>query len=398
MSRSDTLYGGGQIFDGQSLHSGVVARFSGNRLVGLSPSDKPRADDNYIDLAGDILSPGFVDLQVNGGDGIMLNEAATVAGLRRIATAHRRLGSVQILPTLITDTPEKTTQTVRAAIDAIRAGVPGIAGLHLEGPHLSQRRKGAHDGALIRPMTPDDLSLLTEAAAALPVLMVTLAPENVELEQVRALAKAGVVLSLGHTDASFEQASDYVAAGVSCVTHLFNAMSQMHSRAPGLVGAALTLPQLSAGIIADGVHVHPATLRAAWTAKAAQANQARRGGPSSTGKFFLVSDAMAPAGTDITRFELAGREIQRSDSRLTLADGTLAGADLDLVTAVRFLVKSCDLPLDQALAAAITTPRQVIGQWSQNSTALGLDAQDFIRMRNDLSSARPLQNSSLRDS
>lgn len=382
MSETDTLYAGGAIFDGQTLHRDLVARFSAGRLTSVSQADRAAGGETCVDLAGDILSPGYLDLQVNGGDGIMLNEAPSCAGLQRIAAAHRGLGAVQILPTLITDTPEKTAQIIAAVVEARAAGLPGIAGLHLEGPHLSQSRKGAHDGALIRPMTENDLEQLVAAAALLPALMVTLAPENVTLAQVRTLREAGVLLSLGHTDASFELAMDYAEAGVSCVTHLFNAMSQMGNRAPGLVGAALSSPELCAGVIADGIHVHPATLRAAWAAKQAL--------PGTTGQIYLVSDAMAPAGSDITSFRLEGRQISRSHGRLTLADGTLAGADLDLTTALRVLVERCDIPLQQALTAAVTTPRQLIGHWAPGRTALGMAETEFIRIQSDLSAAQPV--------
>lgn len=382
MSHTDTLYGGGAVFDGQTLHRGVVARFTAGRLTSLSHTDHAAKGETFIDLAGDILSPGYLDLQVNGGDGIMLNEAPTCAGLQRIAAAHRGLGAVQILPTLITDTPEKTAKTIAAVVEARAAGIPGIVGLHLEGPHLSQHRKGAHDATLIRPMTRAGLDQLIAAAALLPVLMVTLAPENVTLDQVKALRQAGVILSLGHTEAPYEVAMDYVEAGVSCVTHLFNAMSQMGNRTPGLVGAVLSSPALWAGVIADGIHVHPATLRAAWAAKQAL--------PGAAGQIYLVSDAMAPAGSDITSFMLEGRQISRRQGRLTLADGTLAGADLDLTTALQVLVEHCDIPLEQALTAAVTTPRQVIGHWAASETALGMAETDFIRIQSDLSAAQPV--------
>lgn len=382
MSQPSTVYGGGPIFDGQSLQQGMSARFEAGKLVSLMPHRPPAADETYVDLAGDILSPGYLDLQVNGGDGIMLNAQPNCAGLDRIARAHRRLGAVQILPTLITDTPQKTAQVIAATQQAITAEVPGIAGLHLEGPHLAQSRKGAHDAALIRAMTPADLDVLLAAAEALPVLMVTLAPESVNLDQVRALRQAGVILSLGHTDAPYEQAMDYAEAGVTCVTHLFNAMSPLGHRAPGVPGAALNNPQLFAGLIADGIHVHPAALRTAWTAK--------MGNASPEGKIYLVSDAMAPAGSDLTSFQLEGRQILRQNGRLTLADGTLAGADLDLTTALRILVTHCDIALQDALTAAVTTPRQVIGQWAQDCTVLGLAEHDFIRIQSDLSTAQPI--------
>ena len=357
MTGTDRFYGGGRIFDGQRLHSDSVAQFSGGRLVRIySQLPKHLSEQlsenqlDFVDLKGAFLSPGYLDLQVNGGDGIMLNEAPTITGLQRIASAHRRLGAVAILPTLITDRPEKTAQAVQAVQQAIAAGVPGIVGLHLEGPHLALSRKGAHDGALIRPMTDTDLDLLLQAAATLPTLMVTIAPENVSLQQVHRLVQAGVLVSLGHSDTDFEQAMAYAAAGVSCVTHLFNAQSQLGNREPGVVGAALDLGGLSAGLIADGVHVHPASIRAALAAKT---------GP---GQVFLVSDSMATGGSDIDRFTLNGREIRRDDNRLTLADGTLAGAHLELATAVKTLVEGCDVALETALEMASARPADLIGR------------------------------------
>ena len=193
-----------------------------------------------------------------------------------------------------------------------------------------------------------DLARLLAAAEALPALMVTLAPESASTEQISALAAAGVVVSLGHSDCSAEEAQRAVHAGARCVTHLFNAMSQMGNREPGLVGAALASGGVHAGLIADAVHVHPAVIRAAWDAKT---------GP---GRIFLVSDAMAVAGTDGTAFDLGGRRIERRDGRLTLADGTLAGADLDLTTAIGVLVNKVGIAPEIALQAATTVPAALI--------------------------------------
>lgn len=339
----------GRVFDGTALKDSAEARFEDGVLTAIRAPSPHDPEGRVIDFGGDILAPGFVDLQVNGGDGIMLNDAPSVATLRRMAAAHARIGATAILPTLITDTPDQS----RAAIDAARAAVaeqvPGILGLHLEGPHLSVARKGAHDASLIRPMTSEDLTLMIEAAQSLPVFMVTVAPENVTPGQVSALAEAGAIVALGHSDADFGTCMDYARAGAHVVTHLFNAMSQLGNRQPGLVGAALDSGLLSAGLIADGIHVHPATMRAAWAAKT---------GP---GRIFLVSDAMAPAGSDITSFRLNGRVVNRAGGRLTLEDGTLAGADLDLGTAVRTLVEAVGVPLEQALRAATSGPAEIAG-------------------------------------
>ncbi|RBW58982.1 N-acetylglucosamine-6-phosphate deacetylase [Ruegeria sp. A3M17] len=349
MTERKVIFRNGPIFDGGRLLHDHAIVFREGRVGEVFHDAEVTEEKDVVDLNGDILSPGFVDLQVNGGDGVMFNDDPSVETIRRIAGAHRRLGVISLLPTLITDEPAKTRAAIDATIEAVRAQVPGVAGLHLEGPHLSVARKGAHDGNLIRPMEAADLNTLIEAANALPCLKVTVAPEGVSELQVRAMSDAGILVSLGHSDADFATCQRYAAAGARGVTHLFNAMSQLGNREPGLVGAALASGTLSAGLIADGVHVHPAAMRAAWAAKTAP------------GQIFLVSDAMAVAGTDQTEFTLEGRKITRTDGRLTLADGTLAGADLDLTTAVGVLVNQVGVPLQDALAAATSYPAQLIG-------------------------------------
>ena len=366
----------GRVFDGQRLRSAALW-FREGVLQAILPEDSA-LDGAVIDAGADILAPGYVDLQVNGGDGVMLNDDPSVATMARMARAHRALGATTILPTLITDRPEVVTAAIEAATAACRVSPEGIAGLHLEGPHLSVARKGAHDAGLIRPMEDRDLQELVAAKSALPVLKVTLAPESVTPEQVQQLARAGVLVSLGHSDTDFATAQTYARAGARCVTHLFNAMSQMGNRAPGLVGAALETPRLSAGLIADGIHVHPATMRAAWAAKQ---------GP---GRIFLVSDAMAVAGTDLPGFALGGRQITRQEGRLTLADGTLAGADLDLTAAIRCLVTQVGVPLGQALASATSVPARLCGMPQGRLQPGKTHLTDVIRISADLSGATVL--------
>lgn len=342
---------GGQIFDGAQLREDHALRLENGVVAALDRADRVAAGDGdkEIDLAGDILAPAYVDLQVNGGGGVMLNDAPTPDTLARMAAAHAGLGTGAILPTLITDTPDQTRAAIAAVEAAVAEGVDGIAGLHLEGPHLSLARKGAHDPSLIRPMTDDDLATLIDAAGRLPRLMTTVAPENVTRDQVRAMARAGILVALGHTDTDYATCLAYQQAGASCVTHLFNAMRGLGHREPGVVGAALDSGGLSAGLIADGVHVHPASMRVAFAAKR---------GP---GEIYLVTDAMAPAGTDLASFELNGREITREGGRLTLAEGTLAGADLDLTRALRVLTQDVGIALDRALRAATSTPARLAG-------------------------------------
>ncbi|HIF76203.1 MAG TPA: N-acetylglucosamine-6-phosphate deacetylase [Sulfitobacter sp.] len=342
MSEIARVFTGADIHDGKHLHHGkVLAQMQdGSRRI-LAFEDVPQGMPTERLQAG-VLCPGFVDLQVNGGGGVMFNDSPDAATLRRMAKAHRSTGVAALLPTLITDTPDKTEAAIEAVAAAIAEGVPGIIGLHLEGPHLALSRKGAHDGALIRPMEAADLALILRAAVLLPNLMVTVAPENTSAAQIAAMAEAGVIVSLGHSDADYETSMAAFDAGARCVTHLFNAMSQMGNRAPGLVGAALARDGVHAGLIADGIHVHPASMRNALAAKGEG--------------IFLVSDAMATAGSDIAGFTLNGREVYRAEGRLTLADGTLAGAHLALGRAVRTLIHAVGEPLETALARAISGP------------------------------------------
>ncbi len=378
MTSRTRLFTGGPIFDGIQLHEGRAARFENGVFAGLEAQSGHARADKVTALDGDVLCLGYTDLQVNGGDGIMFNDAPDVATLARMAQAHRRLGATRILPTLITDSVETTHAAIRAATDAIAQGISGIAGLHLEGPHLSVARKGAHDAQFIRPMESADLTRLLEAKSHLPVLKVTLAPESTTSDQVKVLSAAGILVSLGHTDADYTTCLGHVAAGARRATHLFNAMSQMDNRAPGLVGVALDNGLMSAGLIADAIHVHPATMRVAWRSKI---------GP---GRIFLVSDAMAVTGTQKTEFKLNGRTIKREAGQLRLTDGTLAGADLDLTRAVSVLVNQVDVPLPEALAAATSGPAMLCGLADHRLEVGRTTLSDMIRIRADLSGAEPI--------
>ena len=356
-----TAFRGAAVFDGSRLLPDHALLVDGG-IARPVPLTALPPDCDCRDLNGGTLMPGFVDLQVNGGGGVMFNDAPTPATLDTIAQAHRALGTRYLLPTLITDRPEATAAAISATAEAIASGVPGILGLHLEGPHLDVARKGAHDAALIREMTGADLDLLLRAADLLPNLLVTLAPESVSMAQIEALDRAGVIVFLGHSDTDYDTALLAQTAGARGVTHLFNAMSQLGSRSPGLVGAALDCGGLSAGLIADGIHVHPATIRRALAAKA---------GP---GALFLVTDAMACAGSDIPGFTLNGRPVSRRNGRLELSDGTLAGADLSMAQALEVMMTDVGDAPEMALARATSIPAAILnapGQAGQLPAPVG---------------------------
>jgi N-acetylglucosamine-6-phosphate deacetylase len=363
MGRS--VFVGAALFDGARTHEDAALVVEDGRVAGIVPEPEAPGGER-VALAGGVLAPGFIDLQVNGGGGVLLNDRPEVAGIAAICAAHATLGTTGLLPTLVTDTPEVTRAVVEAGIAAAAEGVPGFLGLHLEGPHLDVRRKGAHDPRLIRPMEEADLALLVEAARRLPALLVTVAPESVTPQQIAALSGAGAIVSLGHTDTGAAAAKAAFAAGARVVTHLFNAMSQLGNREPGLVGAALDAEGVAAGLIADGIHVAPESLRVALASK--------RGEDA----IFLVTDAMSVAGTGLDGFELNGRRILRHDGRLTLADGTLAGADIDFPGAIRVLVRE-GVPLARALRMATVAPAKVLGRDDLGHLAPGL-AADFVHL------------------
>ena len=339
-----------RIFDGEIWHGDAALLVRDGLVERIVSAGNVPATLERVDIGDAMLAPGFVDLQVNGGGGVMLGERTDVAALETICRAQMPFGTTALLPTLITDTPEVTAAVIASGAEAMRRRIPGFLGLHLEGPHLSIARKGAHDPSLIRPMTELDLASLLAARQEMPVLLTTVAPESVTPQQVSALAQGGLVVSLGHSDAGYAAARAYADAGASMVTHLFNAMSQLGNREPGLAGAAIDLGALSAGLIADGIHVDPATIGIALRAK--------RG----DGRIFLVTDAMATIGTELASFSLNGRTIHRRDGRLTLDDGTLAGADLDMISAVRYVHRVIGVELGEALRMASLYPAQAVGQ------------------------------------
>jgi len=344
-----TAITGARIFDGNLWHDDSALIVEGGKVAAIAALRDVPADARIVPMDGLSLVPGFIDLQVNGGGGVLLNEQHDVEGIRTMCAAHARFGTTGLLPTLITDNREVTAKTIAAGLAAREAGVPGFLGLHLEGPHLSIARKGAHDPALIRPMEQADLERTIAARKGLDTLLMTLAPENATNEQIAALHAAGVTVSLGHSDSSYATAAAAVEAGAHMMTHLFNAMSQLGNREPGMVGAALDLGHVNAGLIADGYHVHPVAIRAALRAKR---------GP---GRIFLVTDAMSPIGTDMTSFFLNGREIFREGGRLTLADGTLAGADIDMASCVRYMRDTVGIDMEEALRMASLYPAEAIG-------------------------------------
>lgn len=337
---------GARIFDGDRWHDGSAVLIRDGLIVDIARQSDLPADAAVERVDGGMLVPGFIDAQVNGGGGVLLNDTPTAEAMDAIAAAHRGFGTCRLLPTLVTTGVE----TIRSALAAVRNAGPAVIGLHLEGPHLAPVRKGIHDERFMRRMTDGDIEMLLSADVGR--LLVTVAPEQVDAAQVRRLVDGGVIVSLGHSDATYEQAMALIDAGATGVTHLFNAMSPMQGRAAGMVGAALDGGSVWCGVIADGLHVSAAALGIALRAK------------RPPGRLFLVTDAMPTVGSTATSFKLGERTIDRRGDRLTWTDPSgaqvLAGAHLDMASAVRFCVDALGLPLAEALRMASLYPAEFL--------------------------------------
>lgn len=335
---------GARLFDGERFLENHALVIDAGRIAAVVPYAERPLISNTRDLGGGLVAPGFIDVQVNGGDGALFNDDPSPEGVLKIARAFRAFGSTGLMPTLVTDAPELMPRAIRAIREARKID-PALLGVHLEGPFLDIARKGAHEARYIRKITRADIELI--AGADCGAVMLTLAPNRVDAASIRELAARGVLVSLGHAEASYEDARAALDAGARAFTHLHNAMSPMTGREPGMVGAALCDGESFVGIICDGYHVHPQTLRISFAAK-------RRD------RFMLITDAMPTAAGGPDRFLLQGRWILKADGCLRLEDGTLAGADITMDAAVRYCVREVGLPLADALAMAARAPAEFL--------------------------------------
>lgn len=342
-----TAFVNGRVLTHQGFRDDLAVVVEGDRIVDLMPhGDAQIGATKTLDLRGAYLLPGFVDCQVNGGGGVLFNNSPDVDALRAIGKAHRRFGTTGWLPTLISDDPGKMAQAIAAVREAIASEVPGVLGIHLEGPYLAPARKGTHDAGKFRLPDADEIALATSLDNGRT--LITLAPEQVPLEDIRALVARGAIVAAGHTAGTYEQVCAGLDAGITGFTHLYNAMSPLQGREPGAVGAAMEDRDSWCGIIADGIHAHPASLRVALAAKP-------------RGKVFLVTDAMPPVGADDPSYELYGETITVRDGAVRNAAGVLAGSALDMASAVRNAVRLLEQPLAEAVRMASTYPAEFLG-------------------------------------
>lgn len=336
----------GRVLCAGALRDGEAVLLDGDRIAAIVPAGEVPADAARHDLAGAMLLPGFIDTQVNGGGGVLFNDSTSVEGIAAIGAAHRRYGTTGFLPTLISDDLDVIRRAVAAVDAAIAEGVPGVLGIHIEGPFLNVERRGIHRADKIRTLDDEGLAVLTSLKRGRT--LVTLAPERTTPVTIRRLTEAGVIVAAGHSNATYEQSIAAVEAGATGITHLFNAMSPLTSRAPGLTGASLERPELICGIIVDGHHVSPTTLRIALRCKPPE-------------QLMLVTDAMPSVGSDSGEFMLQGRHIRVIDGVCRDEDGTIAGSHLDMAAALANTVTMLGASVAAAACMAAHAPAAFLG-------------------------------------
>jgi N-acetylglucosamine-6-phosphate deacetylase len=331
------LINGRVLVDG-AFRDDMAVTVEGSRIVAIGA---PEIGIKTIDLDGAMLLPGFVDSQVNGGGDVLFNAEPTLDAIAVMADAHARYGTTGFLPTLISDDLDVVRAGVAAVDAAIAAGMPGVLGIHIEGPFINTERRGIHSADHIRALDETGFEALTSLKHGRT--LVTLAPERTTPAFVRRLTEAGVVVAAGHTNGTYAQVTDAIEAGLTGFTHLFNAMSPLTSREPGAVGAALDSSGTFCAMIVDGFHVSPVTMRLAMRCKPHD-------------RFMLVTDAMPTTGGSRRSFSLQGRHIQAQEGRLIAQDGTLAGSDLNMIQAVTNAVDMLRISLEEAIAMATIAP------------------------------------------
>ena len=359
------------VFTGESVYANSSVVVEDGLIADVLIGSRPAAGGlTEIDLRGRCLVPGFIDLQVNGGGGVLFNDSPTVNALRTIGEAHSRFGTTGFLPVLISDDDEAMRAAIAAVRRARRERVPGVLGLHLEGPYLNPARRGAHDAGKFRKIDETAIGLLTSLGRG-AVTLVTLAPEMTSTGVIGQLNSAGVIVFAGHSEADYEQCRQAVQAGLSGFTHLFNAMPPVMGRAPGIVGAALDLDDTVFSVIADGRHVHPASLRVALAAK-------------KRGRALLVSDAMPTVGSTLTEFRLGGERVELKDGVLWNRRGSLAGSHLNMLEAVRNVISLTGIHWTEAVRMASSYPARAVGLADRRGFVARGCRADLVELNEDM--------------
>lgn len=355
-----------QLFDGEQLHTDQVLTIDNGKIIKIDQ------DISNVDVVStELVAPGYIDLQVNGGGGVLFNDSPTVEKLNTMMLAHAKYGTTAMLPTLITDEVSVMAQAAEVISKAIANKVSGIVGVHFEGPHLSVAKKGTHCAEYIRPISEAEWQVLSRKDIG--QIVVTLAPETVSVEEIEKMVSLGILVCLGHTNADYETTEKAITAGATGFTHLFNAMSPLQGREPGVVGSALLNDKTSCGLIVDGHHVDYASCQLAIKTKP-------------EGQVFLVTDAMPPVGTDQTEFALYDRTVYLENGKLTSTTGELAGSSLDMASAVKNAHQKLGLSLEESIRMGSVYPAQYLYQNTEmprGKLCVGMQA-DMVILNTDL--------------
>ena len=336
---------GSQIFCGERFYDDHALLVEGKSIVDIV--DKNNTPDNFnkIELDQGILAPGFIDLQVNGGGGVLFNNSPNKESLNTIIKAHQFFGTTSVMPTVISDSLEVLEQCIKTVTEEIKNN-SSLLGIHIEGPFFNTKYRGVHQKKYISSINSDYLNLF-ESLKGFPV-MLTLAPECISSQQLKHLTSLGIKTLAGHSDATYDELDDAIKNGLDGFTHLFNAMGQISAREPGVVGSALHFENTFASIIVDLHHVHPSLIQLAYQLKP-------------TGKLFFISDSMATINHGKPSFELYDEVVNESDGRLVNSEGKLAGSSITQIDAVKNAYQKCNITLNQALAMASRYPAEYLG-------------------------------------
>ncbi len=365
-----------QLFDGEQLHEQRPLCIEDGYIRALDTV----CGATEIRLKG-LLAPGFVDCQVNGGGGLLFNQAPTLETLERMAKTHARYGTTSMLPTVISSDYEVAMHAAAAVNQALASGLPGIIGIHFEGPHLSAEKRGIHNQSVLRPAADHELALYRRKD--LGTVLITVAPETFTTEQISELVKQQVLVSLGHSNATADQTQAALHAGATGFTHLFNAMSPLTSREPGMVGIALTDPNSWCGLIADGHHVHPLCAQLALKLKP-------------RGKMLLVTDAMWTPDASQQEFRFEDHAITLHNKRLQSSTGQLAGAAISMLDAINYTIRVLGVDMPEALRMASLYPAQFLGRSSEIGQLKPGCRADLVQLSSSLDGTLTLQNTWLR--
>ncbi len=365
-------YQNAEIFDGKNLLQGHSLAVTDNKTVSVIADEEVPVDAEVIKLNDGILTPGYVELQANGGGGVLFNDEPNIEGLQTILDAHRKYGTVAMLPTFITDSPEKLDLGLEAIRDGISTKMHGLIGGHFEGPFINLEKKGTHQPNFIRKPTKEDYDRYANASLGngLGNSLVTLAPENVPTDFVRHLVDNGFRVNAGHTMAQKTDILRAYHAGLSGVTHLYNAMPPLQGRDPSVIGTATQLG-LYCGIIVDGIHSDPFSLKAAYQLLGKE-------------RLMLVTDSMHTIGVpDMKSFELTGQTVYVRGDRLVNEHGALAGAHITMEQSVKNAVKFMQISTADVLTMAITTPAKHI-QRNDLASIINRRFDDILYLDNQL--------------